>query len=399
MSVQLHLTKQQNFGTDISAYTYDIDFASNLSSASNFTTTTTAGGTEIQATDSAGGNAIQWITPKIIEQVTITTMNVYFRSYESGTGVNASIRARLYKVGTDNSITELGGSPFDFGTELGTSAAGKLITCNITDTTFNIGERILVRAYFYNIGTMGSGSAYVQIHNSVSFYNYLLINEDVKFADLRSSFDYLQNSSTKNLGHFNGSITDSAFGNPKSIQIGSQALFNRNINKMNGISLISLNNSNKYTYFTNSLSGSGSFTIRLKMLYNTTVASSYGELSLGYFSTTTFAGIKIINYDTSLSIRFNNSFSPNLEISGLSSGVHDLLITEDSANRNLYAYVNGKLVGSLLSHDAFNINSTEVAIGRDCDTYIDELIIENVYWSPEKVRKYYTYIKGRYAII
>jgi len=71
----------------------------------------------------------------------------------------------------------------------------------------------------------------------------------------------------------------------------------------------------------------------------------------------------------------------------------------------LQIYLNGVLVGSSNCSSSTNVHPGNVAIGKYVNPAgyfyagsIDEIIVENVAWSAEKIKKYYTMTKGRFGI-
>lgn len=147
---------------------------------------TTASGTNIQWTKTAGGLSMAWISGRVPSGgFTLTTGDYDLWGHESDKSANAGFRLRVYRYepGTPT-ITELGGSPFDDGVELGTSATSMTQTANNTDQAFNEDDRILIRVFLTNVGTMGGGFTCTLTFNAAdgstgdSFYN---INETVTF--------------------------------------------------------------------------------------------------------------------------------------------------------------------------------------------------------------------------
>ncbi len=132
------------------------------SSSLNAITTTTAGGTAIDVTSTAGGNEIYWFTEPITTAVTISgTMTVQLRGGESATTVNACFAVIVER--TDNSgtviSTILDATVPDPAAELGTSAATNYSdTYTPTTTSLDVGDRIKVTWQVRNFGTMDAGT-------------------------------------------------------------------------------------------------------------------------------------------------------------------------------------------------------------------------------------------------
>lgn len=68
-------------------------------------------------------------------------------------------------------------------------------------------------------------------------------------------------------------------------------------------------------------------------------------------------------------------------------------------------FVNGKLDGSTTASGSISAAGSDFYLGRRTggsflfDGYIDEAIFESVGWSNEKIRRYYSMVKGRTAIL
>lgn len=121
---------------------------------------TVAGGTDVHWTKTAGGLTMAWITGRVpAGGFTLTSADISAWLHESATQANARGRVHIYRYqpGTPT-ITELGGSPFnDDKTELSTSTTEDTWTANVTDTAFSENDRLLVKFYITNNGTMPSG--------------------------------------------------------------------------------------------------------------------------------------------------------------------------------------------------------------------------------------------------
>ena len=70
----------------------------------------------------------------------------------------------------------------------------------------------------------------------------------------------------------------------------------------------------------------------------------------------------------------------------------------------LKLYVNGNLDKSISESSPGTANGTTyryigAGISRGEKQEIDEVIVESVVWTPEKIKKYYTYSKGRFGIL
>jgi hypothetical protein len=159
MSTQLFLRNT------LAAYGFSVGFhllASTRGSGVTTSVTDTVGsGTQIQCTDISGGSGIvlSWLSGRVPSGgFTLSgTMTFNVWALESAAQANATIQARVFKYGADGTVTEVGGGPWSFVTEVGTSAAAKNWTGTPTSTAFAENDRLLVRFYVTNAGTMGGG--------------------------------------------------------------------------------------------------------------------------------------------------------------------------------------------------------------------------------------------------
>ena len=122
-------------------------------------TTTTAGGTNIQVTETLGGTALEWFTEPITAAVTISgTVTVNIRGLESATTVNAGAGVLIERC--DNAGTVLSAIVPDstFGLEWGTTDTARTGNLAPTSTSMAVGERIKVTWKVRNVGTMGAGT-------------------------------------------------------------------------------------------------------------------------------------------------------------------------------------------------------------------------------------------------
>lgn len=161
MATALHLKNTTNNGiTDTGdGIVYDMTVDAGLVSDSSVTNTV-ASGTQIQFTKTAGGSTIAWISGRVpAGGFTLTSItNVVLNSVvESSMSANIGGRLRVFRYQPGPTITELGGGPFNDGVEWPTNAGSVGWTANPTDQAFNENDRILVRFYLTNVGTMGGG--------------------------------------------------------------------------------------------------------------------------------------------------------------------------------------------------------------------------------------------------
>lgn len=131
--------------------------------SATFVTTTTASGTDIQCTASAGGQALTWFSEPITEAVTISgTVTVNIRGLESANTVNAGrgiLIERTDNAGTVQSSIVANTTVPATITEYTTSdAANGAATYTPTSTSMSAGDRIKVTLKVRNVGTMGAGT-------------------------------------------------------------------------------------------------------------------------------------------------------------------------------------------------------------------------------------------------
>lgn len=122
---------------------------------------TAGSGTNIQWTQTAGGALLEWISPPLAAGFTLATtdtMTFNIWALESSMNANAGGRARVYRWSRAGGISELAGSPWNDGAEFGTAVAVMNWTGTVSSNeVFNIGDRIIVRYFITNVGTMGGG--------------------------------------------------------------------------------------------------------------------------------------------------------------------------------------------------------------------------------------------------
>lgn len=117
----------------------------------------TAGGTEIQFKQS--GSLHGFIGPAApAGGFTLTTLSLTIYGQENSMNDNVGFRCRVFKRSAAGVITEVGGGPFNDGVELGTSEGAMSWIADVTDTVFAQNDRILLRFYLTNVGTMAANA-------------------------------------------------------------------------------------------------------------------------------------------------------------------------------------------------------------------------------------------------
>jgi hypothetical protein len=153
-------------------------------------TTTTAGGTDIQVTTSAGGQALTWFTEPIAEAVTISsTVTVRISGFESATSVNAGagvLIERCDNAGTVLSTIVANTTVPATITEWATGSSTKTGTYTPTSTAMAVGERIKVTVKVRNVGTMGAGSVTIRYNDSSDGTNnsWITFTEDIRTDEI-----------------------------------------------------------------------------------------------------------------------------------------------------------------------------------------------------------------------
>lgn len=178
MPTTLNLLASQNNGIGANYFDMTTDVAASLTI---FTVNTAASGTEIQWTQSAGGAVAQWVSGRVpAGGFTLTSATISISATESNMNANCGGRCRLFKRTAAGVETELGGGPFNDGVEFGTSPGLFAWVCNVTDTAFAEDDRIVLKVYITNVGTMAAGhTCDLRFNNSTGVF--LELAETVTF--------------------------------------------------------------------------------------------------------------------------------------------------------------------------------------------------------------------------
>ena len=143
-------------------------------------TTTVAGGTDIQVTQTAGGQALTWFTEPITEAVTISgtvTLSIYGR--ESATTVNAGAGILIQRCDNSGAVlsTIVANSTVPPTiTEFSTSNSFKNGTYTPTSTSMAVGERIKATIKVRNVGTMAAGSVTIVYNGPSTLASYCFVS-------------------------------------------------------------------------------------------------------------------------------------------------------------------------------------------------------------------------------
>ncbi len=125
-------------------------------------TTTTAAGTSITGTQTAGGSIVHWYSPPLYAVTILGAITPNIRGLESALTVNAGRSIRIVRAtanGSDNGTMVVQNITGVHGTEFTASdAANGAWSITPTSQPFADGERIKVILYVANVGTMAAGS-------------------------------------------------------------------------------------------------------------------------------------------------------------------------------------------------------------------------------------------------
>lgn len=119
-------------------------------------TNTTASGTNIGVTQTAGGTALFWFTPPLYAVIISGTVTINGWGLESSLSANTTLGLEVDRVGPTGAFIST--VKFDVGaTEWGTSASARNVANTPTSTTLANGDRLQVTMFVSNFGTMGGG--------------------------------------------------------------------------------------------------------------------------------------------------------------------------------------------------------------------------------------------------
>jgi hypothetical protein len=153
-------------------------------------TTTTASGTNIQWTRTAGGAVLEWITGRSpIGGWTLAGAIAMDMSFsESAMATNAGPRARFYKRTAAGSESEIGtASPADQGAEFLNGSFGAHTWSSVapTSTAFAEDDRFILRMFVTNAGgTMAAGTASLRYNGTFNTFSsdaFINLTETVTF--------------------------------------------------------------------------------------------------------------------------------------------------------------------------------------------------------------------------
>jgi len=125
-----------------------------------------------------------WVSSPIAEDISVSgTISANLWGYETSMSANTTIGCVVYRVDSQGEISEIGRSAST--TEFGTSSALRTFTISPTSTDLFKGDRICLRSYFDDAGTMGAGYAvYFSFNGSTpgaAGDSWVEFTEDVSF--------------------------------------------------------------------------------------------------------------------------------------------------------------------------------------------------------------------------
>ena len=148
--------------SDVTGYSQAyVDMKSpNTTTLTNSATATTASGTSIQATATTGGTALKWITAPIGAAVTLVTqvfVNIWAKESNAANNCTVSIQLFPYSAAAEGSVFLTDTS---YATELTTSyVAQRYTTAAATSQAFAVGDRLVIKLFIINVGTMGAAAS------------------------------------------------------------------------------------------------------------------------------------------------------------------------------------------------------------------------------------------------
>ncbi|WP_242344287.1 cytochrome c3 family protein [Anaeromyxobacter terrae] len=122
------------------------------------TTNTTNAGTRINWTATAGGTQLAWLSPPLAAAYSFgaaATCNVWAR--ESNAAANTTVRCEFFRYTTSEAGTALCAASRTAAEVSATTMTQYSWTCTPTTTSFAAGDRVAIRLYVANLGTMAAG--------------------------------------------------------------------------------------------------------------------------------------------------------------------------------------------------------------------------------------------------
>lgn len=289
---------------------------------------------------------------------------------------------------------------------------GKLIHSSASGTLAGNANKIVIGAYdsgssydYYCNGYLDDASVFARALSStevLELYQGMTLGE---YAGAGSAI-------TKGLWHLNGNSTDSS-GNGKNLTNNGTAVIGATSGKFGGgVTLVQT--SSQYLSIDDNLGidgGIATFSCWVKPVSQPSLNNLNNILFQGTSGNDIFYIIGYENIAGVYNVQFNRSkpcvANQSTDITyTLSNGVwYHLVMTYDGTY--LRGFVNGQQITTDFAASGYGTCGANVfylgidhakSAGRYFDGVIDEVIVENVAWSPEKIKKYYTFTKGRFGI-
>ena len=152
-----------------------------------WSTNTTASGTQILWNSGNGAPDLEWISGRAPSGgFTLSgTMTFSIWASENNMSANCGARARVFKRTSGGTETEIGGGPWNDGVEFTVTTPTEMVwTGTPTSTAFAEDDRIIVRYYLTNVGTMASGHSCTIEYggaDAATGDSFFQINENVTF--------------------------------------------------------------------------------------------------------------------------------------------------------------------------------------------------------------------------
>ncbi len=160
--------------------------------AATSATSSTSGGTMVQCTDTAGGTALKWITKPFAAACVITSamlFNIWGREAAAADNCSFGFGLFQYTGGSEaatfwtvsNGMAEL--------TTTGLNVRSVAVTTTGTATTFAIGDRLVLKMYVVNVGSMAVGTAtfaYDGPTEGAEGDTYVAINEAITLSECQT---------------------------------------------------------------------------------------------------------------------------------------------------------------------------------------------------------------------
>lgn len=126
-------------------------------------TGTTASGTRIQCTDTSGGSNIAWITKPFLADVALSATPMFLNIWggESNAAANANVYVELqeYASGAEGAQGGIAGHAPNAELTTTTATRNAYVTTALTATTIDAGNRLVIKLFVANTGTMAPGYA------------------------------------------------------------------------------------------------------------------------------------------------------------------------------------------------------------------------------------------------